>query len=330
MVILCSKNYQEMRIQLKSLGDVDYRTLLNNNTLALLDEFSLAYQGEQAYLKQAQEILMLLMKEFDRVCSKYGIQYYVICGSLIGVVRHHALIPWDDDIDIAMPREDYERLKKAAAAEWNNDEFSFVDYDQLGNGAFLDYMPRLFYNKATLPTKVYDKVQGKAKKQLQNRIFLDIYPMDNADDNEKKHLLVMNLMKGFYGLCMGHRAYVDYAEYERIGKNNLSWLRVAHTIGRCIPLKLLMAIYERLRRYANRKECENYYMATCAITCIERRFRKEFFGEGKRMKMGELEVTVPSDYDGLMKAMGYGNYMELPPLSIRKPSHYFNSDIVIW
>ena len=71
-------------------------------------------------------------------------------------------------------------------------------------------------------------------------------------------------------------------------------------------------------------------MSSCAITCIERKFKQDFFKEGKRMPFQDFEVTVPFDYDGLMEAMGYHDYMNFPRMAIRKPSHYFNSDIVIW
>ena len=71
-------------------------------------------------------------------------------------------------------------------------------------------------------------------------------------------------------------------------------------------------------------------MPSCAITCIERKFRKDFFREGIRKPFLDFEVTVPSDYNGLMEAMNYHGYMQFPRMSIRKPSHYYNSDIIIW
>ncbi len=330
LVIICSKNYQGILEQLKGIGDYDYRTMLINNKIALLDEYAIANRDEQNYLSKSHDILIHLLKEFDRVCEKYGLHYYVICGSLIGIIRHKDMIPWDDDVDVAMPRSDFDKLKQIAAQEWNTDEFTFLDYDELGNGAFLDCLPRLFYNKETLPTKVYDKVDGKATADVKNKMFVDIYILDNAAKSNALHMFVMTLMKGVYTLSMGHRAPIKYEEYERLPKLTLAVIKLAHLVGRCLPLKLLVSLFETLRKYANKKQCDDFYMANCAITCIERRFKQEFFREGQRMKMREIEVTVPSDYDGLLNAMGYKNYMQFPPMSVRKPSHYFNSDIIIW
>ena len=58
--------------------------------------------------------LVTLIAEFERVCQENPLHYYIICGSLIGVIRHKDMIPWDDDIDIAMPRRDFKRLRKIA------------------------------------------------------------------------------------------------------------------------------------------------------------------------------------------------------------------------
>lgn len=332
LIIICSKNYQAMRDQLLQLGDFNYRTMIYKNDVSLLEEFAITSREESEYLVRSHEILIKLMEEFDRVCTKNNIHYYIICGSLIGVIRHHDIIPWDDDIDIAIPRADFNKLKRIAKKEWNNDTFKFLNYNELGNGAFLDCMPRLFYVKEKLPTKVFKKVYGKAKADVENRMFLDLYVMDNAFNNEKRHMFNMYAMKGIYNLMMGHRASVDYEEYAvRMPHDTIKKMKILQVIGRIIPLKLLIILYEAFSQIANRNnKCTHYFMPSCAITCIERKFDKRFFEEGQRLPYNRLQVCVPKDYDGLLNAMKYYNYMEYPRLSIRKPSHFFNSDIEIW
>ena len=61
-------------------------------------------------LKRTQETEMELLKEFIRICEKYGLRYFVMFGTIIGAARHHGFIPWDDDTDVAMPRADYQRF----------------------------------------------------------------------------------------------------------------------------------------------------------------------------------------------------------------------------
>ncbi len=331
LVVICAKNFEAMLHQLRDLGDFDYRLLLFNNPVALLEEYALARAGELRYIVHAHAILAVMLREFDRICQKHSLHYYMICGSLIGVLRHQGFIPWDDDVDVAMPREDYERLKRIAPEEWSSTDYRLLPFDGCGNGSFLDCMPRLLYMKERLPMKVYDKVADRASPDILNRPFLDIYVMDNAFDNQKLHMFIMNSMKGVYNLLMGHRGPIDYDEYHTVvSDNTVRLMKLLHTVGRCLPLKFLTWCYDSLSQSANRHRCENVFMPSCAIRCIERKFKKSFFREGIRKPFLDFEVTVPSDSDGLMEAMGYHGYMTFPRLSIRKPSHYFNSDIVIW
>ena len=70
-----------------------------------------------------REVELDLLAEFDRVCRKHGLTYFVDSGTLLGAVRHKGFIPWDDDIDLIMQREDYERLVQIAAQEFQHPYF---------------------------------------------------------------------------------------------------------------------------------------------------------------------------------------------------------------
>lgn len=331
LIIICSQTPDSMLQQIKSMGDYDYRLMIYNNTVSLLEEYALARTEELEYLEKAHTILAGMLKEFDCVCQRYHLHYYMICGSLIGAVRHHGFIPWDDDVDVAMPREDYEQLRKIAKQEWKESPYRVLGYEEIGNNTFLDCMPRLLNMKERLPMKVFDKVRERMPEDLYNRPFIDIYVMDNAFDNDRKHMFIMNEMKMVYNLMMGHRGAIDYEEYSsRIPKKTIRTMKMLHNTGRHLPLSLLFKWYECLSKKANRTKCENFFMPSCAITCIERKFKQHYFGNGQRSPFLDFEVTVPSDVDGLMEAMGYHGYMQFPRMTIRKPSHYFNSDIVIW
>ncbi len=331
-VVVCDGEYRETMRQLSAAGLHNYRPLRACHEAALIEEFALAYAAEMDYIDRAQDVLALLLREFTRVCKKYGLRYYMICGTLIGVVRHRDVIPWDDDIDLAMPREDYEKLKKVAHEEWHNEEFMFLHYDELGNGAFLDFFPRLFYLRGEkFPVKLWQNVKGKAAADMDGRLWIDIYILDNASKSERKHLAAMNKLKVLYVLCMGHRGRLDYREYERrLSAPQIGLLKLAHKIGRCLPCKLLTSLYDRVSQYAAKEECEDYCIANLIIFYIQRRLKKVYFQDGIWKPFRDFEVMVPADYDGVLTSMGYGNYMQFPRLSVRKPSHYFNADIKLW
>lgn len=331
LLILCSRHYDGMREQAFTFGNFNYRILRYDNKMALLDEFSIAVHKEKQTVKTIQDILVKMAAEFDRVCRKYRLHYYAICGTLIGALRHQDMIPWDDDLDVAMPRADFEKLREVAGQEWAGSAYELLMFDAYGGGAFLDFMPRVIYKNSRQPVKVFDKVLGKATADIRDRVFLDIYIMDNASDREKQHIRTIGFMKKVYGLCMGHRAYVDFHEYER--KHTQAFIRqlkIAVIIGKMFPARFLIHLYDWLSQRFNHEQTENYFMPSCAITCIERRFHKKLFGEGKRVPFRNIKIMIPDDADGLMEAMGYHEYMTPVAEHLRKPSHYFNSDIVIW
>lgn len=333
-VVICCRQYKEVVEQLSQLGEFNYRTMLFKNEISLLEEYAISSAYEAAYLKKTHRILTGLVKEFDDVCQKHKLHYYVICGSLIGTVRHKGMIPWDDDIDIAMPRKDFLKLRKIAKKCWprNGKKYAYRDYYDIGGGAFFDCMPRLFYMEEHITTKIHDKVYGKADPKFEDRAFLDIYVMDNAHESELIHNFCINCMKGIYNLMMGHRAYVDYDEYRVvIPDNTIKLMQFLHKLGKAFPLRFLAWLYDSFARSGNwNHKAKDYIMDSCAIRCIELKYPKEPFGEGKRMPFESVEIMVPSDYDAQLTNMRYRNYMEFPRLSIRKPSHYFNSDIEIW
>lgn len=330
LVVICCKNYSEIRDLILSKGKFDYRTMLYSNDLALIDEVGIALEQEEEYMEQVRPVLKQLMCEFDRVCRKYELKYYVISGSLIGVVRHKGMIPWDDDIDIGMPREDLEKLKKIADAEWNGERFLFVNYSDVGEDIFHDLMPRLFYMGAKFPTKTMDKASAKKINILEQRMILDIYPLDNASDNEKKHSFNMFRIKFIYNLLMGHRGKIDYEEYSRLPKRTLRVIKMLNKIGNKIPIKILIKWMDKSIQCENKNITSKYYMSSGPIMYVERTFQKKYFGQGQEMDFEGMKVMVPQDYDSLLHAEQYGNYMELPAYECRKPSHYFNADISIW
>lgn len=327
LVVVCDGEYREVLRQLSEAGLHNYRPLRVCHEVALIEEFALAYAAEMDYLDRAQDTLTVLLREFIRVCRKYGLRYYMICGTLVGTIRHRDFVPWDDDIDVAMPREDYEKLKKIAHEEWHNEEFLFLNYDELGNGAFFDFFPRLFYLKGEkFAVDCWKKVKDRAAVDVDGRLWIDIYILDNASKSERRHLAAMNVLTLLYVLCMGHRGRLDYREYEyRLSAPQIRLLKLAHKIGRCIPCKLLTSLYGRVSQYAAKEECEDYCMANLLILYIRRRVKKEYFKEGILKPFRDFEVMVPADYDGVLHML-YGQYMQFPGLASRKPSHYFNAN----
>lgn len=276
---------------------------------------------QQEYLDKAHRILKTLLAEFDRVCKKYDLRYYLICGSLIGAVRHQDLVPWDDDIDVAMPRKDFDILLKHVEDEWGQKkDFLFLNYDKMGNHSFLDYMTRIVYMKEEIPVNIYRKIRGKGRADVDNHLPIDIYVLDNASNNELFHKMQTQFIRGLYGLAMGHRAYIDPADYENRDETTQKIVKVLSSIGKFIPVSWIFGCYEWVRKWNKNKRCDNYFESNGFIYCIPWKFRQEWFAEGVKLPLGDMMVSVPRNYDAFLN-MHYGNYMQYPPIEARKPTH---------
>lgn len=289
------------------------------NTI-VLDVESVGKEDKE-YIIDAHRILKILLKDFDRVCNKYNLKYYLICGSLLGAVRNQNLIPWDDDVDVAMTRKDFDILLKHAGEEWNSGkEIEFVNYNQMHNHTFLDYMTRIIYMKEEIPLSVFKKIRGKGRSDIDNHMPLDIYVLDNASDNMFLHNLQTNIITGLYGLAMGHRAYFDISEYMNRDIKTQNTVKALATIGKFVPLKFIFALYEWVRKWFKNKKSNCYFESNGFVYCIPWKFEKKWFNNGKRMLIDNIEICVPEIYEEFLKKH-YGDYMQLPPMEARKPTH---------
>lgn len=277
--------------------------------------------ADQLYLQNAHRILKILLQDFDRVCQKYSLHYYLICGSLLGSVRHQGMIPWDDDVDVAMPRKDFDILMQHVEAEWGADsDIIFLNYDQMGNHAFLDYMTRIVYMKEEIPVNIFRKIKGKGRSDVANHLPMDIYVLDNASDNMWIHNIQTQLIRGLYGLAMGHRAYIDPEDYTNRDIKTQRIVKTLSSIGKHLPLSWILGCYEWVRKWNKDKECRNYFESNGFIYCIPWRFEQKWFGEGVRLPLDDIMVNVPQDYEAFL-AMHYEDYRQYPPMHMRNPTH---------
>ena len=281
---------------------------------------------KETNLQKAQRINLILLKEIHRVCEKYGLKYYLICGGLLGAVRHQNFIPWDDDVDVAMTRHDFDILLSHVKDEWSSGDFMFVKYNEMGGGAFLDFFSRLLYMKEEVPLKTFHKIKGKGREDVQNHVPLDIYILENAPDDEKKFLRIYNWITYIYGLAMGHRSFVNMDEYGKYDEKMHRNIQVATAIGKWIPLKLLLFIYERIvRSCAKYEDSQNYFVSNGFIFCVRQRHPKIWFGEGELLPIGEELFYGPKMYHEELTFF-YRDYMQLPPEANRKPDHVIEEE----
>ena len=326
LVVICAKNSGDMVAQLLEMGDFEYRklTAVRNGELAKVEEFRILLRDEKKYLGQINGCLLELLLEFDRVCKKYDLPYFLSCGSAIGAVRHHSFIPWDDDVDVAMYQEDFDILKSHVNEIWpEGSDYRLVCPGDLGNGAFLDFLNRLMLVREHVDTNIFDKVNGKADAEIQHTANLDIYILNNACPDEKKQQRNVLKLKAVYGLGMGHRAFVDYDSYKNYDFFTRFVVGVTSTVGRILPLSFIIWLHEHYARKFDKLDTDLCYESNgYAMTFA---FDKAIFGRGKRIEVCNHELMVAIDVERYLVEHGYSNFMEYPPAHCRKPSHALKS-----
>ena len=127
---------------------------------------------KMATLQEHQNALYVVLEEFDRVCKKLDIPYVIFAGTLLGAVRHQGFIPWDDDVDVMMLREDYDRFLREADQVLDAEKF-FLQKE------FSEHWP-LFFSKLRLNNTTCLEKFHPRDHMMHQGIYIDIFPCDNA------------------------------------------------------------------------------------------------------------------------------------------------------
>ena len=217
----------------------------------------------------------------DDFCIKNNLSYYLSGGTLLGAVRHNGFIPWDDDVDIVMPREDYDFLLKNFQQELGKDYFLQTCFTDEGYGR--DFA-KLRKNNTIFLEQVDAHVDNR-----HHGIFLDIFPLEYSKERKK------GLDKAKYRL---YQALDSYIVCKR-GKIPVSKKGKLFSL---IPMKTLLPIREKLKKGKG----DYYFFSFCGT------FHKSFYEPSAKLLFEGKEYSVPNKYDDLLRSQ-YGDYMQLPP-----------------
>ncbi len=269
-------------------------------------------------MEKLHEVSMLLLQKADKEIKEHDLSYMLDAGTLLGAVRHKGFIPWDDDADICMLREEYDKFLKIAPKVFTGD-FGFILPGEKGENKFYDFVPKITYKKLKISQAGIDEsfYQGKYSNPA-----LDIFVIDKVPDSKCGQALHTKLLILIYGLAMGHRREIDYSKYSRAEAFVVGILK---TIGRLIPLHITASWYDAVARMFSKKDKGCVMSTHSAMDHFGDVYEYEWY---KRVCEGEFEgrmFPVPEGYDKIL-TKHYKNYMELPPVEKQVPKH-LNFDI---
>ena len=271
-------------------------------------------KGKDFRKMQLTELDMLV--EFDKVCRKYNINYVLFGGSLLGAVRHQGYIPWDDDADIGMLREDYETFKKHKD-EMNPNICFFQDHDT-------DPEYRWGYGKLRRTGSTYIRV-GQEHLKCKTGIFVDVFPMDDIPLS-----IIGQIFQDLHCYCLRKILWSEVAK-----ENTVGFWKIWFTILSKIPADFTFHGYEKYSKKSsnsspNRVRCLGF-PATGMLykkNPLSERYGmpKSWFTDRAEYMFEEKKLFSSKDYDTVLKYI-YGDYMKLPPEDQREP-HSPCSEIV--
>lgn len=244
------------------------------------------------------ETLYEILVEIDRVCKKNNIKYFAFWGTMLGAIRHHGFIPWDDDLDIAMFREDYERFVKICPKELNE---KFFLQTALNDKGFYRYPARIRKNDTTYLTKQEIK-SIKAGKEIGYNcgVFASVVPLDFAPRTE-----IQFRIQEFLAHCR-NQILVSYAY---TGDNRIVH-RLLKTYCTLVGYK---NIYKRLEKSFSKysKTPTKMIQYPPIFGRHDTRFYYDDFKNIIEVPFEGIKIPCPEGYDRFL-TWGYGDYMSPP------------------
>lgn len=255
----------------------------------------LKQEGAQATLQEHQQALYCLLCEFDRVCKKIGVTYFLFAGTLLGAVRHSGFIPWDDDLDVLMPREDYKRFMQEAPKFLDQNSFFLQE-------EFSEHFPMFFSKLRLNGTTCLEKYYPKDPLVHQG-VYMDIFPCDKGYRSK--------LGRYFQFLC-SKVVIAKGLDAEGYATNSLK-KKIVMVLCRILPRKLFYRIVLGPKKGSKYVHC----FLGGASRYSKSVFPADFFESTTQMRFENGVFSVPKKYDALLSVL-YGDYMRIPPEAERK------------
>lgn len=253
-------------------------------------------------IEHIQKTVYKILVEFDRVCSEIGVKYSLEGGTLLGAVKYHGFVPWDDDIDVIMLRKDYDLFLSKAPSLLHNCFY-------LQNYHIVPTFP-LSYSKLCIEnTEIYDYMYSDIP-GMRHGLFIDIFPIDNCKDDK----------------IVFQRRVIGLLTSSRAKKQNLpcggGWKSIVRSIISVLPLETINRLIDYYCTLYNEENTDFRY-EICNATEKFKPLRASLYNEYMKIQFLDGEFWAVRDYDYFLRNRFGNNYRdELPPEKDRKISHF--------
>ena len=249
-------------------------------------------------LEKLHSVQVEILDEIVRICEKYKLTYYLVGGTLLGAVRHRGFIPWDDDLDIGMPRKDYEKFIKLAKDEL--DKKYYLQYFQEDKEYWQCFL-KIRKNNTLFDETMIENIE------THKGIFVDIFPYDNLDKIGFVYKCKWSIFQNLLKFCLYYRGIF---KKDRI--NHLFFCKLCSIFGMNNILKFCTSWMKK-----NKNENSKYLVVYHgSYGNVKERFERNWILPTKKIEFENKMYNCPNDYDSVLKNV-YGDYMKLPPVEKR-------------
>ena len=256
---------------------------------------------DDAELRRLQETELEILIEIDRICRKNNIKYSLTGGTLLGAVRHNGFIPWDDDADISMLREEYRKFQKACCTDLDKERFYFQDMETTEGY-------RWGYGKVRRKNTVFLR-EHQEDMPYEQGMFVDVFPRDGIPDG-----VIMGQIHRF--LCYVLRKLM----WSAVGKKTASgvlcrmWYQWMYWI--CSREKILL-FYQKLIRWSNHSPTKLVRALTFPLPNGVEGYERDWYRDYIDIEFDGYVFQAEAGYRKWL-AREFGDYMKLPPPEKRK------------
>ena len=257
-------------------------------------------QLDDKMLRQLQLIQLEMLEEVDRICKKCGIRYNIIAGTLLGAVRHGGYIPWDDDADVALLRQEYEKFRKACKTELDKSRFVFQDHRNTKGY-------RWGYGKLRRKNTLFLREYQEHMPYFQG-VFIDIFPLDNVPDN-----YILRSIHNFECFCIRKVLWSEVGKLADKDPNK----RLLYSLLSNIPVEKVFEAYHKLIKSSNRKSTKMVRILTFPTPNKAYGYYRKWYEHSADTVFEGKVFSGIRDFDEYL-SFKFGDYMKLPPVEKRK------------
>ena len=269
-------------------------------------------EHSEQHLNDTQRYILYVLREVTRVLEELNIPYFMQGGTMLGAIRHGGFIPWDDDVDLGIPRADYDRMLKEVAARLP-ENLELRTYD--------DETDHHYYFARIVDKRYQIRRMGSIEERLEN-IWVDLFPLDGMPNGfisrqwHKMRLLVTRLK--FHLSCF-EKVNIKRPGRPLVERIIIRFAMITHVGSWWNTRKQLDKLDRLLKKYPPEKS--RYFVNFTGQTSFKfnEMFKKEIYGQGKAYPFEDMVLIGPVQYDPYLKSL-YGDYMT-PPKETDRNAH---------